>query len=103
MGLIIGKINGPRRKNAFCNIVVLFSTFLSLYLMVYVFLTYRQPEYIDELGLFNPIYMFLHTGRMTYPIHGEFDRFTIFIRPCIILRFAVLMKLGVKQDMPMLP
>ncbi|HYL78219.1 MAG TPA: hypothetical protein VEU96_28650 [Bryobacteraceae bacterium] len=25
----------------------------------------------DEVGLFNPIYTYLHTGTMTYPVHGH--------------------------------
>jgi len=29
--------------------------------------------YFDEVGLFNPVYTYLHYGKMTYPAHGQFD------------------------------
>ena len=38
----------------------------------------RQVAF-DEVGLFNPIYMYLHYGRMTYPAHGQFD--AMFVHP----------------------
>jgi hypothetical protein len=35
--------------------------------------------YFDEVGLFNPVYTYLHSGKMTYPAHGQFD--AMFIHP----------------------
>src|SRR5262249_12513315 len=53
-------------------------------------------EWIDEIGLFNPIYMFLQTGKMTYPIMGEFNTFTIH-PPLRYFEIALLMKIGTPQ------
>ena len=39
---------------------------------------------VDEMGLFNPVYMKLHYGRMTYPIHYQPD--TMVVHPP--LRYA---------------
>jgi hypothetical protein len=32
---------------------------------------------VDEIGLFNPTYMDLHYGKITYPIHGYFDSMVV--------------------------
>lgn len=47
----------------------------------------------DEAGLYNPAYMLLHYGRMTYPIHGHFDDMVIH-PPVHYLVLAWLMKTG---------
>jgi hypothetical protein len=31
----------------------------------------------DDLGLFNPIYMYVQTGHLTYPIYDEFNEIII--------------------------
>lgn len=52
------------------SLLVWAATIFAIAVVVFVLGFYRENEAIDELGLFNPIYMFLHTGRMTYPIYG---------------------------------
>jgi len=48
---------------------------------------------VDEIGLYNPVYMLLHYGRMTYPIHGYFD--AMFVHPPVhYLVIAGFMKAG---------
>jgi len=32
---------------------------------------------VDEIGLFNPPYMALHFGKMTYPVHGYFNNMVV--------------------------
>jgi len=49
--------------------------------------------YFDEVGLFNPVYTYLHYGKMTYPAHGQFD--TMFVHPPAQYFFiAMLMRTG---------
>ena len=43
----------------------------SISIVVFVLGFYREVEWLDEVGLFNPVYMFLHTGKMTYPVYGR--------------------------------
>jgi hypothetical protein len=47
----------------------------------------------DEAGLYNPAYMMLHYGRISYPIHGHFDDMVIH-PPTHYLVLALMMKLG---------
>jgi hypothetical protein len=47
----------------------------------------------DEIGLHNPIYMYLTTGRMTYPMHGQFN-YMVVHPPTHYLVAALLMKGG---------
>jgi hypothetical protein len=47
----------------------------------------------DEAGLANPSYMLLHYGRITYPIHGQFDGLVVH-PPTHYLGIALLMNLG---------
>src|SRR5712692_9863072 len=47
----------------------------------------------DEVGLHNAPYMFLHYGRVTYPIHGQFDDMVVH-PPIHYLGIGLLMKLG---------
>jgi hypothetical protein len=49
--------------------------------------------WIDELGLYNPIYMYLHYGKMTYPIHHHFEEMVVH-PPTHYVVIAWLMKLG---------
>lgn len=48
---------------------------------------------VDELGLYNPIYTYLHHGKMTYPVHYQFDSMTIH-PPVHYLEIARLMEIG---------
>ena len=48
---------------------------------------------IDEIGLFNPTYMALHYGKMTYPVHGYFDAMVVH-PPVHYEAIAILMRLG---------
>jgi hypothetical protein len=53
----------------------------------------RTPAF-DEIGLHNPVYMYLHYGKMTYPAHGQFDHMVVH-PPLHYTMIAWLMKLGV--------
>ncbi len=60
-------------------------------LAVYLFVP-RGSE-IDELGLFNPVYMKLMYGRMTYPIYGHFQ--SMYVHPPVrYTEVATLMRAG---------
>jgi len=49
---------------------------------------------VDEIGLFNPVYMKVHYGVMTYPIHGYFGG--MFVHPPLhYSMIAALMRAGV--------
>ena len=47
----------------------------------------------DEVGLYNPPYMFQHYGRITYPVHAHFDDMVIH-PPTHYLVIGALMRLG---------
>src|SRR4029079_11510507 len=47
----------------------------------------------DELGLQNPIYMYLSTGKITYPMHGQPDFMTVH-PPTHYILTALLMEAG---------
>ncbi len=47
----------------------------------------------EDVGLFNPIYMFLHYGKLSYPAHLYFDAMVIH-PPVQYLEIGLLMKLG---------
>jgi len=49
--------------------------------------------YFDEVGLYNPPYMFQHYGRITYPVHEHFDDMVIH-PPTHYLVIGALMRLG---------
>jgi hypothetical protein len=49
---------------------------------------------VDELGLFNPVYTWIETGRMTYPAHYHFDRMVVH-PPVHYLMVGLWMKAGV--------
>src|SRR5262249_45115752 len=52
-----------------------------------------RPMVYDEVVLYNPIYMYLHTGVMTYPAHHHFDDMTVHPPPHYLV-IAWLMRLG---------
>jgi hypothetical protein len=57
---------------------ILLGIILVSYAILYQCFTDRLI-YFDEVGLFNPVYMSLQYGKMTYPAHGQFD--TMFVHP----------------------
>lgn len=59
---------------------------------IYNFCTLRIPQ-SEDAGLFNPVYMFLHYDKMTYPAHLYFDAMVVH-PPVHYLEIALLMKLG---------
>jgi len=68
------------------------AAFLIAYALYYQCFSSRRI-YFDEIGLFNPVYMYLHYGKMTYPAHGQFD--SMFVHPPVhYLLVATLMKTG---------
>lgn len=53
----------------------------------------RRPVSVDELGLYNPIYMLIQYGKMTYPVHGYFDG--MYVHPPVhYAEIGLLMKSG---------
>jgi len=49
--------------------------------------------YFDEVGLYNPVYMYLHYGKMTFPAHEHFD--AMYIHPPMhYWMIATLMRTG---------
>src|SRR5689334_20475569 len=49
--------------------------------------------YFDEVGLYNPVYMYLHYGKMTYPAHEHPE--AMFVHPPVhYLLVATLMRVG---------
>jgi len=73
-------------------IVLAVGVFIALSIMYLAFCIYRGID-IDELTLFNPVYTFFHTGRMTYPIHRFFGILDVH-PPIHYIEIALLMKLG---------
>lgn len=71
--------------------------FVALLITHAVIIVARQPilDGVDELGLFNPVYMTLHYGRMTYPIYYQPTMMVVHppVRYSVI---AALMKAGVE-------
>lgn len=74
------------------KVVRFFMAFVLTYVAVICFLIDRHPA-IDELGLYNPAYMFASFGKMTYPIHYYFDFMTVH-PPVHYLEIGWLLKLG---------
>lgn len=62
-----------------CNVVFLVCALILLSAAaVYAMFADREITF-DEAGLYNPVYMFQHYGKMTYPAHGSF--FAMIIHP----------------------
>jgi hypothetical protein len=59
-------------------------------------LTAPPLEWIDDLGLYNPIHMLLTTGQLTYPIHHQPEGMTVH-PPIRYFEIALLMKMGFGQ------
>jgi hypothetical protein len=57
---------------------VFFATLLTSAAAVYQCFSERVV-YFDEVGLHNPVYMYLHYGKMTFPAHEHFD--AMFVHP----------------------
>jgi hypothetical protein len=55
----------------------------------------RRAQSFDDLGLFNPPYMYLHYGVVTYPAHGQFDSMTVH-PPTHYWILGMLMKVGLE-------
>ena len=49
---------------------------------------------VDTIGLFNPVYMYLHYGKMTSPVYNFFHSMVIH-PPTHYLEVALLMKVGI--------
>lgn len=63
-----------------------------VYVLAMYFFVPRGSE-IDEMGLFNPVYMKLNYGRMTYPIYGHFQG--MYVHPPVrYSEVAALMRAG---------
>ena len=75
-------------------IVVLVAAIVAYAVLMFLFA--QRPMDYDDLGLFNPVYMQLHYGHMSYPVHGPGPNFqSMFIHPPIrYLEIATLMRLG---------
>jgi hypothetical protein len=59
-----------------------------------LYLTFLDRElFFDEVGLYNPPYMFQHYGRITYPVHAHFDDMVIH-PPTHYLVIGALLRMG---------
>ncbi len=65
---------------------------VSVLLILSAFFTIRRGS-IDEIGLFNPSYMFVHYGGMSYPVYGYFQSMIVH-PPVHYLLIGILMRLG---------
>jgi len=75
------------------NAIVLLLAFSIVMYSLLTLLFLARGSDIDELGLFNPVYMKLYYGRMTYPIYGHFN--AMFVHPPVrYSEIALLMRLG---------
>ena len=68
------------------------ATVICILSYAYCFHMYRAIVF-DEVGLYNPVYMFAATGKIIYPMHGQFDFMTVHPPPHYVLT-ALLMKAG---------
>jgi hypothetical protein len=66
---------------------------LILLLTLSTYFLIERASAIDELGLYNPIYTYLHSGKMTYPAYAQYYSMTIH-PPIHYLLIAWFMKLG---------
>jgi hypothetical protein len=72
-------------------VLVMAAAVLVLFILAAYF-TDRNGD-IDEIGLFNPTYMYLHYGKMSYPIHGFYDSMIVH-PPVHYALIGTLMRLG---------
>jgi hypothetical protein len=72
--------------------VLAMASVVSVLLVLAAYFTLRGGS-IDEIGLYNPTYMFVHYGQMTYPVHGFFDAMIVH-PPVHYLLIGLLMRLG---------
>jgi len=72
--------------------VLTMASCVSILLVLAAYFTNRGGS-VDEIGLYNPTYMYVHYGTMIYPIHGYFDRMIVH-PPVHYLLIGVLMRLG---------
>jgi hypothetical protein len=75
-------------RSALNWMVAALAVFLVGYAIFYQCFSERQV-YFDEVGLYNPVYMYLHYGRMTYPAHDQFD--VMYIHPPVYYWLVALM------------
>lgn len=66
-------------------------------LLVLLITTTARSQNIDDLGLYNPIAVWLTTGKWAYPIHGQLDGMSIH-PPFRYFEIALLMWAGVSQS-----
>jgi len=65
---------------------------VSVLFILAAYFTHRGGS-VDEIGLYNPTYMFAHYGAMTYPIYGYYD--AMFVHPPVhYLLIGILMRMG---------
>ncbi len=88
-------IQDPRTPAGIATCRILFVVCALLICIVgCMYLLFLDRElYFDEVGLFNPAYMFQHYGRITYPVHGHFDDMVIH-PPTHYLVIGALLRLG---------
>lgn len=84
---------GPTRPWGRSLLVVAFSLVLLLVLSLWG-LNRDRVAWLDTMGLYNPVYTFVHYHKMTYPVHGRFDRMEIH-PPTHYLLVGWLMRFGI--------
>ena len=68
-------------------------TFWLLFVLLIVCVFSDGSQSIDDVTLFNPVYNYLHTGQLVYPIHGYNHSISVH-PPMHYFVIAVLMKMG---------
>jgi hypothetical protein len=76
--MTLARTDSERTETLLTWLAAAFAALLIGYAALYQCFSERLV-YFDEVGLYNPVYMYLHFGRMTYPAHDQFD--TMFIHP----------------------
>ena len=51
--------------------------FLAIVLLILSAYFSDRQGWVDEIGLFNPTYMNVHYGKISYPVHGYFDSMVV--------------------------
>lgn len=77
---------------------LLFGISVLLFVLLKVTLFCDGQEYIDDVTLFNPIYNYLHHGRLVYPAFGYPDSVSVH-PPMHYYIIAVLMKWGLSKKL----
>ena len=84
-----------REHSLLLNGIIVFWAFATISLLIGLcfFTTFHVSG--DDLTLFNPIYMDLHTGKLTYPVHFDFAQTMTVHPPVHYMLISFFMKMGI--------